>query len=95
MLILRDPFNLFASRLAWDRRMRSLGDVGTRLVPPHTARRIWKQHAREILGQRRHLGPERVDIRYGAWVTDRDHRAEVARRIGAAGAAVTGTDGAG
>src|SRR5918998_959945 len=42
VLILRDPFNLFASRLA-----RGIGEV---TVP--TAGRIWCQHAREYLGLR-------------------------------------------
>lgn len=82
VLILRDPFNLFASRLAWERWMRRRGETGTRLVPRNTARRIWKQHARELLGERRHLGPERVFIRYGAWVVDRDYRRQIARRLG-------------
>lgn len=72
ILILRDPFNLFASR-----RKAGFGSV-----TPHTARRIWRQHAREFLGIRRHLGPDKVCISYNRWVTDATYRRDVADQLG-------------
>jgi hypothetical protein len=72
VLILRDPYNLFASR----RR------AGYATVAPHIAVRIWKQHAREFLREREHLGPDLVRIRYNAWCTDRAYRRDIAEQLG-------------
>lgn len=46
VLILRDPLNLFASRLA-----SGIGDVSEQ-----TAVRVWMQHARAFIGDRRTWG---------------------------------------
>ena len=74
VLILRDPFNLFASR----RKAQYA------LVTAHTARRIWKQHAREFVEGPRYLGSDRVLIRYNRWARDREYRREIARQLGLA-----------
>ena len=72
VLILRDPFNLFASR----RRLRYT------FVSDRTARRIWKQHAREFTGSPRYLGRNRVLISYNRWCRDRRYRRAVAGQLG-------------
>jgi hypothetical protein len=72
VLILRDPFNLFASR-----RKAGIGSVS-----PRVAQRIWKQHAREFLGVRRYLNDPRVAINYNAWTCDRGYRRAIAARLG-------------
>jgi hypothetical protein len=72
VLILRDPFNLFASRLR--------GRFGS--VSTATALRIWKQHAREFLGVRRYLKHPRVLIDYNRWVTGKEYRREIAGALG-------------
>jgi hypothetical protein len=72
VLILRDPFNLFASRL------RS----GYGEVPHATALRMWKQHAREFLGLTRRLKHGPVLILYNRWVLDRAYRQELAEALG-------------
>lgn len=72
VLVLRDPFNLFASR-----RRASYA-----VVTPHTARRIWKQHAREFAQGPRHLRPDHVLVRYNDWARDEAYRAEIARQLG-------------
>jgi hypothetical protein len=72
VLVLRDPFNLFASRLA-----ARIGHVSV-----GTAGRIWCQHAREYLGLRRHLGRERVMVSYNDWASSREYRARLAQRLG-------------
>jgi hypothetical protein len=71
VLLLRDPFNLFASRIN--------GAVSH--AASQTAFRIWKQHAREYLGLRRHLGKDRVLVSYNRWVRDVRYRAEVAHAL--------------
>lgn len=72
ILILRDPFNLFASR-----RRAELSSVSTL-----TAIRIWKQHAREALGERHYLNTPNLWIYYNRWVTDRAYRQQIATRLG-------------
>lgn len=72
LLILRDPFNLFASRL------RS-GICGH---SPLVDVRIWKQHAREFLGQRSHLRYNRTLINYNTWYTDTAYRRRLTEKLG-------------
>lgn len=81
VLILRDPFNLLASR----RRAgfyRGSPEAPPGIVSERTAVRIWKQHAREFLGEREHLGPEKVCIAYNRWIRSMAYRRGVARRLG-------------
>ena len=68
ILVVRDPFNCFASRLrkhhpvaAWDR---------------------WKRHAREYLGVTEHLGPSAVKINYNYWFASSEYRIQTARQFG-------------
>lgn len=72
VLVLRDPFNLFASR-RW---------AGVDEVSPATALRIWKQHAREFLGKTRRLRHRRVLISYNHWFADREYRRAIAGQLG-------------
>ncbi|MEX0886888.1 MAG: hypothetical protein WD009_10665 [Phycisphaeraceae bacterium] len=72
VLVLRDPYNLFASRLRW----------GQCVISPGIAAQMWKQHAREYLGETRRLRHEPVLISYNRWVRDRDYRRRLARRLG-------------
>jgi hypothetical protein len=72
VLIVRDPYNLFASR----RRLAH------QYVTDRTAVRIWKQHARAFLGESPHLGPEAVRIRYNDWASHRGCRRRIAQALG-------------
>lgn len=72
VLILRDPYNLFASR----RRLAH------QYVTDQTAVRIWKQHARAYLGETPYVGPEAVRIRYNDWACDRRYRQRIAQALG-------------
>ena len=80
VLILRDPFNLVASKLKWaygvvDRPSKpTLDDV-------RGARDLWKIYAREFIGETSYL-PDRVNISYNDWFVDRAHRDELAARLG-------------
>jgi hypothetical protein len=76
VLLLRDPFNLFASRL---RRRESMMPIASSL-------RIWKQHAREHVGaRRRYLRHDPVLLSYNRWFASAGYRASVARRLGLRG----------
>jgi hypothetical protein len=72
LLILRDPRNLFASRLA-----SGYGWLEDELVA-----RVWSQHAREFLGLRRNLRQERLMVSYNEWVRSEAYRREVAEALG-------------
>src|SRR3954447_9859554 len=72
LLILRDPRNLFASRLA-----SGYGWLDDELVA-----RVWAQHAREFLGLRRNLRQERLMLSYNEWVRSRAYRQRVAEALG-------------
>lgn len=71
-LILRDPYNLFASR-----RHGGFGEVSETV-----ALRIWKQHAREFLGIRRYLKERPLLVNYNRWSTDPAYRQELAAQLG-------------
>ena len=72
LLLLRDPFNLFASRLR----------AGTSKLSNTIAARMWKQHAREALSARpRMLRNEPVIVLYNRWFTDAGHRRRIAEAL--------------
>ena len=89
VLILRDPFNLFASRL----RSQYTG------VTPKTMVRIWKQHARQFLGQRHYVTQDFLPISYNRWTADAAYRRQLAEQLGLnfsdAGSATVPTTGGG
>ncbi|MDC0834928.1 hypothetical protein POG22_18245 [Geitlerinema sp. CS-897] len=88
VLLLRDPFNLFASRLkqVWN---QGLDELKTGFVMGHPSYqygqstpsefvKVWKEHAREFLGITSYLSQPKVLINYNRWVTDRDYRIKIA-----------------
>ena len=72
LLLLRDPFNLFASRMAHDLAS----------ITSSVAARIWKQHARQFVRGPRALRHEPVLVRYDRWVRELDYRRALAERLG-------------
>lgn len=72
LLLLRDPFNLFASR----------GRLKNQTVSPNVAARIWKQHAKQFLASPRALRHNPVLVRYERWVHDVNYRRSLAARLG-------------
>lgn len=72
ILILRDPYNLFASRLR----------NPTGLVRPRSAMRIWKQHARQAINGGRMLRHNPVIIAYNRWFRDENYRRHIAEQLG-------------
>lgn len=71
LLILRDPFNLFASRIHF----------GLDQIPHQRALGIWKQHARDALGIRRYLPSSRMWISYNRWATSERYRRTLADQL--------------
>lgn len=73
VLILRDPFNLFASRL-------KQGFLATK------SRRIsmvdlWLEYAREFAGESSYLRKDAVLINYNRWFANKDYRRQLAKQL--------------
>lgn len=83
ILILRDPFNLFASRIksGFYRHRQRKDSNGRRRVTRPTGLRIWKQHARQVLG-RDYLRQPFVPVLFNRWATDPTYRRELAENLG-------------
>lgn len=77
VLILRDPFNLVASKLKWVR-----SGVNT---PSHdylpTSIHLWKQYAKEYL-ELTHYFPDSVWINYNFWFSSALYRQELSTQLG-------------
>lgn len=80
ILILRDPFNLFASRKKSGLFKREK-EKKNKPVTPLTALRIWKQHAREAIGEKSYLPHQRIYINYNSWASDYQYRKKVAKSL--------------
>ena len=86
ILLLRDPYNLFASRLKQYRTMPG-NAFAQQLIPPAGPEReaviaTWLQHAREFAGRTSTLGATTICVNYGQWVFDADYRVELCSRLG-------------
>lgn len=78
-LILRDPFNQFAS-------LMKKGFLNRATSGFYVER--WKQYAREFVGESSCLGRDLVAVNYNRWVQEAEYRRELATRLGL----VTGDD---
>lgn len=79
VLVMRDPFNLFASRLVWPwgkvvSKHLNRDNIGT-LV------RLWKVHAREYLGYTDYL-PNKLCVSFNDWFKSKRYRRQLAKRFG-------------
>lgn len=81
ILIIRDPFNLFASR----KRSGLFSDkyeLSSKPVTSATAKRIWKQHAREASGEKSYLRQNRMVINFNYWVSNPEYRKKIVQALG-------------
>jgi len=76
MLVIRDPFNLMASRAA--KNQAHLIEVS------RMAMDRWKQHAREALGETSFLR-NKVVVNYNRWFSENDYRRELESQLGLPG----------
>ena len=80
VLIVRDPDNLFASRI------RKASMVNNPAYPKQAGpamdrvRDLWKKHAREYLGLTAHL-EHKVGIYFNAWFADQGYRRRLSQRL--------------
>jgi len=97
ILILRDPFNLFSSRLRFFHRSNTLRkEVGKKnLSFSHKtnensdiswfdkgAVKRWSEYAKEYLGKTNYLGNDKVLINYNLWFKDKKYRKNIINNLG-------------
>lgn len=73
IIIMRDPFNLFASRL-------KSGMVNVR-SKKLTAVDLWIQYAREFLNETNYLKHNKICINYNRWFADLEYRKQLANQL--------------
>jgi len=80
LLCMRDPFNLFSSRLNHgdERRIRK-----QLLTDPQRTIDLWKNHAAEFTGRTKVL-PNLITVNYNQWLVDERYRRNLADRLGVA-----------
>lgn len=81
ILLVRDPLNMFASRIRRFEAMHTAYGQDRAHVYFENSIALWKSHAREFLGDTRHL-PGHVGIYYDSWLTDPAYRGRIAARLG-------------
>lgn len=82
MIILRDPYNLFASRLKKEEDINanrySLKKDGER----ETVIKIWKSYAREMTGKTSLIKNKKVHVNYNKWFLEKEYRRGLAASLG-------------
>ncbi|MEP7247703.1 MAG: hypothetical protein ABI885_29010 [Gammaproteobacteria bacterium] len=78
ILIMRDPFNLFASRM----KAGFLPGFLPRIKDFDRLTELWKEHATEYLSLSNLLPAPKVCINFNEWFTSTSYRAELARTLG-------------
>ena len=74
VLIVRDPFNLLASRLRMGSALSGIKDYDRVKV-------LWKEYAREYLSMTRVLGGRPILVNFNEWFLSRTYRCELARTL--------------
>lgn len=74
LLIMRDPFNLLASRL-------KKGFVSVKSTRVNFTD-LWVAYAREFLGETNYLTHHKVGVNYNRWIQDADYRRDIAEQLG-------------
>jgi hypothetical protein len=80
VLILRDPFNLFASRIKAGLIRGHYTHHGARPISTLTLKRIYKQHAHEFLGNRKNL-KNKILVNFNLWTSNMSYREDLARQL--------------
>lgn len=73
VLIIRDPFNLLASRLK--NNFLSVKSKQKNIID------LWLEYAKEYLGETTYLKHNKICINYNLWVKSKDYRQELAQKL--------------
>lgn len=74
ILVLRDPFNLLASRLR-SNKMKFKSKTAKSFA------QLWIEYAKEYLGETNYLQHNRVTINFNKWFLERDYRESIATKL--------------
>jgi hypothetical protein len=80
ILIIRDVFNLFASRIKANLIVGHQTHYGVNPISTLALKRIYKQHAKEFLGEKKNL-QDKVLINYNQWFSDNEYRRSIAEKL--------------
>lgn len=80
IIILRDPINLFASRLKAN-LLQGHYSHGAKPITLLTLKRIYKQHANQFLGRKTYL-KNSVGINFNSWTMDKNYRKSITDELG-------------
>lgn len=80
VLLLRDPFNLFASRLKTNNDFMLKHSLRT---PEGRANvvKLWKEYAREFCGKTDLISCNKIMINYNDWITNLSYRKNIAEKL--------------
>lgn len=84
LILMRDPFNLFASRLRANERGKSAAHqmdfmkVKSRSI---SLPQLWLDCAREYLDETHYLQNIKVPVNYNLWVLDKEYRQQLAEKL--------------
>ncbi|OZH53967.1 hypothetical protein AFK68_14040 [Hydrocoleum sp. CS-953] len=78
LLILRDPFNLLASRLKTSSKVSYFLSVNSQ---NKTMIDLWLDYAKEYLGETNYLKHNKICINYNQWFADIDYRRQIADKL--------------
>lgn len=80
VLIMRDPFNLFASRLQGNKPRENARNFDLMKVYSrhHNLPELWIAYAKECLGETNFLSNKKVVINYNQWFADINYRKQIA-----------------
>ena len=81
ILLIRDPYNLFASRLKREEKYKNRYSLKNPRERKEVIE-IWKQYAREFLGKTDLIPNPKVFINYNKWAISLDYRKDTARELG-------------
>jgi len=78
ILIIRDPFNILASRLKTSSKVLYFLSVNAQ---NKTMVDLWIDYAKEYLGETNYLKYNKICINYNQWFTDIDYRQQIAEKL--------------
>ena len=82
LLILRDPYNLFASILKGQRNQNKFNYIYTHPKNQKTIAELWLDYAKEFLGETNYLKHNRVMVNYNQWFSEQDYRRNISTKLG-------------
>ncbi len=83
VIVMRDPFNLFASRLQTKPREEGPNfDMLEIYSKRYSLPELWVAYAKEVLGETSFLGGKKIFINYSRWFLEEDYRRQIAAELG-------------